>query len=466
VSDLARQYDAVNLVADPLHGYIKITKHEHGSSAAAEQDLLDDPWLQRLRRIHQLQSAWWVFPGGEHSRFQHALGAMHLSGEWARRLDANLRQLHPDAPSSACVEETLRVAGLLHDVGHGPFGHFFDQNYLDRFGIDHEVIGRTLIQGELAPVIAQLEASPYGRFEPGERIDPRWVAELIAESPLPGSAVPAWVTALKPVLNGMYTADNLDYVPRDAYMCGVKVGPVDIERLLHYSFLDREGMLLHQHGAQALLLFLNARLYLYNNIYYHRTVRRIDLHMREIFRETIERILSGNPLEHLPDYLALTDWSLIETVDGWGHEPGRAAELAEEWARIVRRELKWRLIFEDYYEFSSFEDAIFYPQPAEYVRRIREALPPRLREAALEVDVASVDPRPQNPFHDPFPVNIYNPVSRAVERSAVAELFRRLPIRTTLVRVFSDEREDLETLRDAAERALYRPDSRLAEALS
>ena len=466
MSDLARQYDAVNLVADPLHGYIKITKREHGSSAAAEQDLLDDPWLQRLRRIHQLQSAWWVFPGGEHSRFQHALGAMHLSGEWARRLDINLRQLYSDAPSSACVEETLRVAGLLHDVGHGPFGHFFDQNYLHRYGIDHEAIGRALIQGELGPAIVALDASPHGHFEPGESIDPRWVAELIAESPLPATSVPRWVTALKPVLNGMYTADNLDYVPRDAYMCGVKVGPVDIERLLHYSFLDRDGMLLHQHGAQALLLFLNARLYLYNNIYYHRTVRRIDLHMREIFGETIERMLSGNPLDCLSDYLALTDWSLIETVDGWGKEGGRAGELAEEWARIVRRELKWRLIFEDYYEFSSLEDAVFYPQPGDYVRRIREALPAALRDASLELDVASVDPRPQNPFNDPFPVSIYNPVSRAVERSAVAELFRRLPIRTTLVRVFSDEREHLEVIRDAAERALYRPDSRLAEALS
>jgi hypothetical protein len=465
VSDLARQYDAVNLVADPLHGYIKITKRGRRSSAAAEQDLLDDAWLQRLRRIHQLQSAWWVFPGGEHSRFQHALGAMHLSGEWARRLYPNLTELAPGVPSSACVEETLRVAGLLHDVGHGPFGHFFDQNYLDRYAIDHEVIGRALILGALSQTVAALEASPSGRFAPGERIDPRWVAELIAQTPLPGDPAPAWVTMLKPILNGMYTADNLDYVPRDAYMCGVKAGPVDIERLLHYSFLDREGMLLHQHGAQALLLFLNARLYLYNNIYYHRTVRRIDLHMREIFGETIDRLLPGNPLQHLDAYQALTDWSLIETVDSWRRQEGRAGELAEEWGRIVRRELKWRLIFEDYYEFSSLEDAIFYPQPSEYVARIRQALPPHLRGASLEVDVASVDPRPQNPFNDPFPVRIYNPVARSVERSAVGELFRRLPIRTTLVRVFSDDIQHLEALREAAERALYRPDSRLAEAL-
>ncbi|MEA2667650.1 MAG: uncharacterized protein QOJ33_584 [Chloroflexota bacterium] len=347
MNDLARQYDAVNLVADPLHGYIKITKRVHGESVAAEQDLLDHPWLQRLRRIHQLQSAWWVFPGGEHSRFQHALGAMHLSGEWARRLYPNLGALTDDVPSLACVEETLRVAGLLHDIGHGPFGHFFDQNYADRFGVDHEVIGRALIGGELASTIAAMGASPSGPLAAGERIDPRWIADLIAETDLPGAPAPAWVKALKPVLNGMYTADNLDYVPRDAYMCGVKVGPVDIERLLHYSFLDREGMLLHQHGAQALLLFLNARLYLYNNIYYHRTVRRIDLHMREIFRETIDRILPGNPLDHLDRYRELTDWSLIDTVDRWRHEGGRAAELSHEWGRIVKRELKWRLIFED-----------------------------------------------------------------------------------------------------------------------
>ena len=464
MTDLARRYDAVNLVADPLHGYIKITKRLRGDSEAAEQDLLDHAWLQRLRRIHQLQSAWWVFPGGEHSRFQHALGAMHISGEWSRQLYPNLSALHPNVPSAACVEETLRVAGLLHDIGHGPFGHFFDQNYLDRYAIDHEVIGRALIQGELASTIAALRASPSGPFAPGERIDPRWIAELIAEPVLSGP-VPGWVRALKPILNGMYTADNLDYVPRDAYMCGVKVGPVDIDRLLHYSFLDREGMLLHQHGAQALLLFLNARLYLYNNIYYHRTVRRIDLHMREIFRETIDRILPGNPLDHLDLYQELTDWSLIDTVDGWRHQGGRAAELAREWGRIVRRELKWRLIFEDYYEFSSVEEAFVDPEPTDYIRRIREALPQSLAGASFEVDLASVDPRPQNPFNDPFPVNIYNPVSRSVERSAVADLFRRLPIRTTLVRVFTHETGRADALRQAVERALYRPDSSLKEAV-
>jgi HD superfamily phosphohydrolase len=460
VDELVRQYEAVNLISDPLYGYIKITKPRPGDDAPAEQDLLDDPWLQRLRRIHQLQSAWWVFPGGEHSRFQHALGAMHLAGEWGRLIYDNLAQVATDTPSRACVEETLRVAGLLHDVGHGPFGHFFDQNYLLRFGIDHESIGRALIGGPLSAAIAGLEASPSSGFEAGERIDPRWVSELIASAPLPGFSAPHWVRLCKAVLNGLYTADNLDYVPRDAYMCGVRVGPVDVQRLIHYSFMGETGMLLHQHGAQALLMFLNARLYLYNTIYYHRTVRRIDLHMREIFSETIDHLLSGNPLEHLEQYQGLTDWSLTETVNRWRGEGGRKRELGLEWDRIVRRELKWKLIFEDYYEFSQPE-GMSAADPAAYRRRIQEALPVALRGASFEVDLASVDPRPQNPFRDPFPVDIYNPITRAVEQSAVADLFRRLPIRTTFVRVLTDETERAEALRRAVEDALYRRDARL-----
>jgi uncharacterized protein len=459
------RFDDVNLVADPVHGYIKITKQRRGHAGAAEQDLLDHAWVQRLRRIHQLQSAWWVFPGGEHSRFQHALGAMHLAGEWARQLYPELRRITAEVPSLPCVEETVRVAGLLHDAGHGPFGHFFDQNYLDRFAIDHEVIGRALVLGPLSGTIEALDASPSGPMQEGEAIDPRWVAELIAAPALVGFDAPAWVRLLKPILSGMYTADNLDYVPRDAYMCGVKIGPVDVQRLLHYSFLDESGMILHQHGAQALLMFLNARLYLYNNIYFHRTVRRIDLHMREIFRETMENLLSGSPLEDLEGYRELTDWSLIETVDRWQRESGRHAELGREWSRIVRRELKWHLIFEDYYEFSNLPDDFLFPHPGDYVRRIREALPPSLRDASFDVDLASVDPRPQNPLKDPFPVRIYNPISRAVEESAVSDLFRRLPIRTTFVRVFTDETARADALRRGVEDALYRRGSAPDQAL-
>ncbi len=453
MSRLAGGYDAVNLVADPLYGYIKITK-SGVHRGAAEQDLLDHSWLQRLRRIHQLQSAWWVFPAAEHSRFQHALGAMHLAGEFARHLYPNLRRVAPETPSAPVVEETLRVAGLLHDVGHGPFGHFFDEHYLAQFGIDHEDIGRYLIQEPLAPIIRQLRASPSDGFEDGEAIDPRWVAYLIAAPELKGLEPADWLRILKPVLCGMYTADNMDYVPRDAYMCGVAIGPVDISRLMHYTFVGEEGLLLHQHGAQALLMFLSTRLYLYNNLYYHRTVRRIDLHMREIFRETIEQILPGNPLAHPEEYLRLTDWSLINTVDGWSRQPGARQHLGREWARIVRRELKWRMVFEDYCEIPNGEDAFRFPDGPALAARIREELPREVRGVPVEVDVATTDPRPLNPVADRYGVRIFDPIRDAVEENAAAGLLRRLPVHTTLVRVFTDSEQYAAAVRQATERAL------------
>src|SRR6202171_3793287 len=187
------EYSRVNLSSDPIYRYLRITKGGPGGvpGGASEQDLVDSAWLQRLRRIHQLQSAWWVFATAEHSRFQHALGSMHLAGEWARHLYPSLSASCHGTPSPALVEETMRVAGLLHDVGHGPFGHFFDENYLDAWSIDHEVIGRALITGPLADHVGSLGASPTADFEPGERIDPRWVAYLISPDELDGLDQPS-----------------------------------------------------------------------------------------------------------------------------------------------------------------------------------------------------------------------------------------------------------------------------------
>jgi hypothetical protein len=139
-------FRAVNLISDPIHGYVELTKRlDRGESAAAElpdedvaeEDLLDTAWLQRMRRISQLQSARWVFPTAEHSRFTHGLGVMHEAGRWARSLYPSLRSALLTAgepvPTEGLAVETLRMAGLLHDVGHGPFAHFFDDHVLSTF---------------------------------------------------------------------------------------------------------------------------------------------------------------------------------------------------------------------------------------------------------------------------------------------------------------------------------------------
>jgi HD superfamily phosphohydrolase len=456
--EFVSRYTRVNLVADPIYGYVEITKapRRDGSDAGvtAEQDLLDNRWMQRARRIHQLQSAWWVFPAAEHSRFQHAVGAMHLAGVWARHLYPSLR-LAAETPSEALVEETLRLGGLLHDVGHGPFGHFFDEQYLAQFGATHETISQRLITGELASLIGGLEASPHGAFAAGERVDPAWVAYVISKEELEGFQPPRWLELLKPVLCGSFAADNMDYVPRDAYACGVSVGPVDVRRIIHYTFISPEGIALHQHGAEAMLLFLSSRMYLYNNLYHHRTVRRIDLHMREIFRDTIAQLLDGqNPLDDLEAYLGLNDWHLLNEVDRWLRtEPAGSPRqaLAAEWARITgRQDLKWKLAYEAAFEYRTQTPGVFELTSQELRRRLEAELPPG-RQVEFEVDIASLDARPHDPAADRYSALLFDPLDGSLRPDAAAQLLARLPVRNSVMRVFALNEEDAGLLRAAAE---------------
>src|SRR3989442_1414794 len=260
--------------------------------------------------VPQLQSARWVFPAAEHSRFQHSLGAMHLAGRMAQQLYPSLRAIFPEVPSAALIEELLRVAGLLHDVGHGPFGHFFDDNFLVDFDLTHELVGQRIIREELADVLRDLRRSPSGRFNAGEAIDPEWICYLMGKTYThPLASHPKWLPFLKPLLSGVFTADNMDYVLRDAYMCGVAVGPIDIERIIYYSFFSEKGLTLDRGGLQAFTMFLNARFYMYTNVYYPRTTRGIDLHLKEIFRDTMRIAFPYDLRKELHPYLHLTEWT-------------------------------------------------------------------------------------------------------------------------------------------------------------
>ncbi|HEY4189983.1 MAG TPA: HD domain-containing protein, partial [Candidatus Limnocylindrales bacterium] len=277
-------FAAVNLISDPIHGYVELTKRLASAEAraaglhdedVAEDDLLDTAWVQRLRRISQLQGARWVFPTAEHSRFTHGLGVMHEAGLWARSLYPSLRaslgSLAPGepVPSEGLVVETLRIAGLLHDVGHGPFAHFFDEQVLSAFPappdprrqdaktLSHEDLSQLVIERELGPLIRGLRRAPGSvpdrdGFADGEAIDPRWVSFLVSKPPLTDGSMPGWVRVLQPLLSGVFTVDNLDYVRRDAYLTGVSMGPVDAERLRRYAFISERGLTLYESGVGAL----------------------------------------------------------------------------------------------------------------------------------------------------------------------------------------------------------------------
>jgi hypothetical protein len=381
-------FAAVNLISDPIHGYLELTKRlardESGALGlpdedAAEDDLLDTAWLQRLRRISQLQSARWVFPTAEHSRFTHGLGVMHEAGLWARALLPSLLTSLPAAvpreplPSEGLVVETLRVAGLLHDVGHGPFAHFFDEHVLSAFParddarrgtgkrLSHEDLSELIIERELGDVIRALRRAPGSSperdaFADGEVIDPRWVSFLVSKPALVDPSMPAWVQILQPLLSGVFTVDNLDYVRRDAFFTGVKVG-IDVERLRRYAYISDRGLTLFEPGVSALEGFLNARLLLYLAVYFHRTVRAIDLDLADVFRPAIEALFGDDsPADRLADYVDLDEYALLHQAARWARGqdvvgPGERATpgdgrvtppVADGWRAILLRRPRWR----------------------------------------------------------------------------------------------------------------------------
>jgi hypothetical protein len=407
--------------------------------------------------VPQLQSARWVFPAAEHSRFQHSLGAMHLAGRFAHQLHRSLKAEFPDAPSAPLFEELMRVAGLLHDVGHGPFGHFFDDNFLIDYELTHELVGQRIIREELREQIRSLRRSPSGAFQADEVIDPEWICYLMGKaytSPL--ESHPRWLPFLKPLLSGVFTADNMDYVLRDAYMCGVAVGPIDIERIIYYAFFSEKGLTLDRSGLGAFIMFLNARFYMYTNVYYHRTTRGIDLHLKEIFRDTMRLAFPYDLRKELHPYLHLTEWTLLEEVGRWdeAEEPERRA-LGSEWRKILDRQLKWRMSHEVVLDLFEPKKGQAFLDVETVERRVRVYLPPGLKGVEFKIDMAMQDPRPLNPLKmGDRQIYVYDAGKNEVAAEPLTEILKYLPGKVAQCRIFATAHDHDAELARALERAL------------
>ncbi|HVT59396.1 MAG TPA: HD domain-containing protein [Thermoanaerobaculia bacterium] len=252
-------------IRDPVHGFIRADDLEAALIASRP--------LQRLRFVHQLGFTFLVFPGAEHSRFSHALGAMHLAGRVYEALAGKSEGMLPADPR-APERRLVRAAALLHDLGHAPFSHSAEELFAS--GIDHEQMTRRLIA---APEIAAI----FARHGAG--------LEMAAvERLLEGGANPT-EQLLAQIISGELDVDKMDYLLRDSLYCGVRYGSYDLERLLDtmLPLLDPDrgewGIGVDEGGVHALEALVMARYYMFTQVYFNVTGKALELHLNQWLQE-------------------------------------------------------------------------------------------------------------------------------------------------------------------------------------
>ncbi len=326
------------ILRDPVHGLIAF---ESAESAIVER-LLDTEEVQRLRRIRQLGFTSLAYPGAEHTRFAHALGTAHVMLRLTHRLrdiQHGLPQEHwltPDRVSDALA------AALLHDLGHGPLSHMFEDALP---GSDHHEVWTSRILLDPDTQVHRVLSS----HDPGM---PDRVAALIAgRHPL---------TYLSRAVSGTYDVDRCDYLLRDAHATGVRYGHFDLDwfhRSLRFGPLPADGSppplaIDGAKGIAAIESFVLARLFMFQQVYFHKATRAAEWMVRTALSRAVRLIADGTRLPGTPgavassaagrtpslgEYLELDDGVLANTLHRWESSPDRS--LADLCARLRSRHL-------------------------------------------------------------------------------------------------------------------------------
>jgi len=422
-------------INDPIHGFIGITD--------TEAKIINSLPYQRLRRIKQLSGGHFVYPTAEHTRFGHCIGVMYLAGLSGRRL------LNRMGLGDKMLQE-VRIAGLLHDIGHGPFSHVFEEVLIEKRGMNHEDVTEWIIlKSELGDL---LEANGISKKRIGDLVRGRQKTKK--------DKIIAGIVA------GQIDSDKMDYLIRDSFYCGVNYGLVDIHRLIDSIEISKDYNMQFDIAARgALESFLVARYEMFLNVYYHKTVRSVEVMLVKLI-DAADKVLNLTSFSTPEEFLRLDDMSLISDIRNIDPSESEDAKEAIKMVNLLDSRTLYKSAFEKVIHTQDrFVSKILTKS------KVRESIQDEIASIAgvdredVIVDVPTLPSVPYNPHQlDPMEIGIFEIVDgkriphNLSDYSNIAEMMKTY---LDVIRVYTFDKHRVKVGRAAREVFQEVPDTAL-----
>jgi HD superfamily phosphohydrolase len=300
-------------IRDPIHGFIQLNEWE--------KDIIDHSVFQRLRRIKQLSWTDMVYPAANHTRFEHSLGVMHVATKMYESIINNANdilknELYYDESGLNRDRILVRIAALLHDVGHSPFSHVGEGLMPEKPNSDdtyeHEDYSGALIVNKMKNVI---ENHP---FNENYHIEVEEIKNFLEGNSESGRSL-IW----RDLISSQLDADRADYLLRDSHHIGVKYGEFDLDRLIHTLTIgyspetDQPSIAIDIGGKQVAESLIIARYLMFVQVYFHHTRRAYDLAVTDYLKSILENGVFPLPNESgVDEYFTWDDWKVKGMIHG------------------------------------------------------------------------------------------------------------------------------------------------------
>jgi HD superfamily phosphohydrolase len=282
-------------IIDPIHDFIRVYEHEIS--------IIDKPIFQRLRRIRQLSGAHLTYPAAQHTRFEHSLGVMHIASLAGHALNEKGIFKSDDI-------EILRLAGLLHDIGHGPFSHLFEEIIQEK-KISHEDYGKEIIlKSEIGDVLSK------------NGFDKKLITKIAFGN--------SKFQFMNEIVSGTLSADMMDYLLRDGYFTGAEHAKIDHKRITQSLYVHHKKLALERSALYSFESMMYSRYQMFKAVYFHKTVRAAEVMLIEALRLSNDEF--GFTSFNLNEYVKLTDeYVLSSLISSKSSKLKRARQFAQDY---------------------------------------------------------------------------------------------------------------------------------------